>query len=75
MMLLDGLPPGLVLAAFLPQFIDPAVSPMSCSVTLGGVFILVAAGTDSAYVFLAASLAHILWRTQGVPCVGRTAGP
>ena len=63
----------LFFAAFLPQFIDPAVSPMSRSVTLGSVFVLVAACTDSAYVWLAASLAPMLRRTRGVPSVGRIA--
>ena len=47
---------ALFFAAFLPQFIDPAKSAASQGAMLGGIFVLVAAITDTAYV-LAASLA------------------
>ena len=63
----------LFFAAFLPQFIDTAAAPISRSVTLGGVFVLIAACTDSAYVWLAASLAPMLRRARGTPAAGRIA--
>jgi threonine/homoserine/homoserine lactone efflux protein len=47
---------ALFFAAFLPQFIDPARPAAGQGAVLGGVFVLVAAMTDSSYV-LAANLA------------------
>ena len=47
---------ALFFAAFLPQFMDPGRSAASQGAMLGGMFVLVAATTDMAYV-LAASLA------------------
>lgn len=50
----------LFFAAFLPQFIDPAGSPMMQSAILGALFVLVAAGTDAAYVLVASRVVPAL---------------
>ena len=63
----------LFFAAFLPQFIDASSAPMTQTVALGGVFVLVAACTDSMYVALAAWLAPLLRRGTGAPALGRFA--
>jgi threonine/homoserine/homoserine lactone efflux protein len=47
----------LFFAAFLPQFITAPQHAVAQSVTLGGVFVLIAASTDVAYVLLAALVA------------------
>lgn len=53
-------------AAFLPQFIDPAASPMQQSLFFGTAFVLIAACTDSLYVLAAERAAPALARlTQG----------
>src|ERR1700690_310114 len=39
----------LFFAAFLPQFIDPSASPLVQSIAMGGLFVLIALGTDSIY--------------------------
>lgn len=49
-------------AAFLPQFIDPAVGPVLQSIALSAMFVLLAACTDSAWVLLAVSVAPLLGR-------------
>jgi threonine/homoserine/homoserine lactone efflux protein len=54
---------ALFFAAFLPQFIDAAGSPMLQGVLLASVFIVVAALTDAAYVLAASRLAG--WRAAG----------
>jgi threonine/homoserine/homoserine lactone efflux protein len=49
---------ALFFAAFLPQFIDPSSGPpMVQSVVLGGLFVAVAAVTDSIYVLVSSRLA------------------
>lgn len=53
----------LFFAAFLPQFIEPAgASPMAQTLLLGGLFVLIAACTDGAYVLAAGRVAPWLAR-------------
>ena len=47
---------ALFFAAFLPQFIDPAGSPMLQSMLLGALFVLIAASTDVVYVMVASRM-------------------
>jgi threonine/homoserine/homoserine lactone efflux protein len=47
---------ALFFAAFLPQFVDPARSPLSGTLRLGAVFVLIAACTDTLYVLAADTL-------------------
>ena len=54
----------LFFAAFLPQFIGPAASPLAQGVALGAAFVLIAACTDTAYV-LAAGAASRAFGTSG----------
>lgn len=49
---------ALFFAAFLPQFIDPATPAAPQAVLLGGLFVLIAALTDSGYVLLAGAAAR-----------------
>lgn len=58
-------------AAFLPQFMDPAGSAIWQSISLGGVFVLIAATTDCAYVLAAGAVAPLLGRMRGAGSVGR----
>jgi threonine/homoserine/homoserine lactone efflux protein len=58
-------------AAFLPQFMSPGASAMLQSVTLGAVFVLIAAVTDSMYVLAASAAAPMLRRAQGAKRAGR----
>jgi threonine/homoserine/homoserine lactone efflux protein len=51
---------ALFFAAFLPPFLDPGGSAMAQSLALSAVFVLLAAGTDSAYVLLATAVAPAL---------------
>ncbi len=43
-------------AAFLPQFVDPGAAPLPQSILLGGMFVLIAACTDTLYVLAAGAL-------------------
>ena len=61
----------LFFAAFLPQFMDPAIAAMPQSVALGGTFVLIAATTDCCYVLAAAALLPLLARARGAQAVGR----
>ena len=62
---------ALFFAAFLPQFIDPGRSAAAQGAMLGGVFVLVAVTTDTAYV-LAAGLAGAAIGSAGRgPAAGR----
>jgi threonine/homoserine/homoserine lactone efflux protein len=58
---------ALFFAAFLPQFITPSGSALTQSVRLGGVFVLIAICTDTAYVTAAGALGQRLqipgWRS------------
>jgi threonine/homoserine/homoserine lactone efflux protein len=47
---------ALFFAALLPQFLNPNVSPLEQSLFMGGVFVVIALGTDTIYVFAAALL-------------------
>ncbi|MEP7057927.1 MAG: LysE family translocator [Caldimonas sp.] len=53
---------ALFFAAFLPQFIDPTGSAIRQSVTLGGLFVAIAATTDAGYVLAAGAAAPALRR-------------
>lgn len=61
----------LFFAAFLPQFMDPAIAALPQSVALGGTFVLIAATTDCCYVLAAAALLPLLARARGAQAVGR----
>lgn len=61
----------LFFAAFLPQFMDPAIAALPQSVALGGTFVLIAATTDCCYVLAAAALLPLLSRARGAQAVGR----
>jgi threonine/homoserine/homoserine lactone efflux protein len=58
-------------AAFLPQFMNPAPSPMLQSALLGSLFVAIAAITDTAYALAASAVAPVLTRLRGVRAVGR----
>ena len=58
-------------AAFLPQFMSPDSPPIVQSLTLGSVFVAIAAVTDTAYAIAAGALAPVLIRARGVRAVGR----
>ena len=60
---------ALFFAAFLPQFISPGGSPLTQSLLLGTVFVLIAICTDTAYVMAADALGPMFikrpgWRTH-----------
>ena len=61
---------ALFFAAFLPQFIGRGGSPLTQSLLLGGVFVLIAICTDTAYVLAADALGprftkFLGWRSYG----------
>jgi threonine/homoserine/homoserine lactone efflux protein len=58
-------------AAFLPQFIDAATSPMAQSLLLASLFVAIAAVTDSSYAVAAGAAAPHLTRARGVRSLGR----
>ncbi len=58
-------------AAFLPQFMSPNGAPMLQSMTLGSLFVAMAAVTDTAYAFAAAAVAPALARARGAGATGR----
>jgi len=58
-------------AAFLPQFMSPAASALTQSVGLGALFVLIAAGTDSAYALSASAIAPALAKARRVGAAGR----
>jgi len=51
---------ALFFAAFLPQFMDPAAGAAQQAALLGGVFVLLAAATDTGYVLLADAVGRVL---------------
>ncbi len=63
-------------AAFLPQFVSAGAAPIAQSITLGSLFVAIAAVTDSAYALTAGAIAPALARAQGTRALGRylTAG-
>jgi threonine/homoserine/homoserine lactone efflux protein len=62
---------ALFFAALLPQFIDPAQSLIDQSLMLGGVFVSIAACTDSIYVMAAAALSRTLSASSAVQSLSR----
>lgn len=52
-------------AAFLPQFMHPAASPILQSLMLGSIFVAIAAITDTIYVLAAATVAPRLTQMRG----------
>ena len=62
---------ALFFAAFLPQFIDAPTSPFMQTVTLGCVFVFIAAVTDSCYAVMAGAVRPWLQRATGVSAIGR----
>jgi len=58
-------------AAFLPQFMNAETPAIVQSVTLGSIFVALAALTDTAYALAAGALAPALVRARGVRAAGR----
>lgn len=58
-------------AAFLPQFMSANVSPILQSATLGTLFVVIAALTDTAYALGASTAAPMLKRMRGTKSYGR----
>ena len=58
-------------AAFLPQFMNAETPAIVQSVTLGSIFVAIAALTDTAYALAAGALAPALVRARGVRAAGR----
>jgi len=58
-------------AAFLPQFMQPASSPMLQSATLGAIFVAIAAMTDASFAVSASALAPLLKFRRGATAWGR----
>ena len=58
-------------AAFLPQFMNAQTPAIVQSVTLGSIFVAIAALTDTVYVLAAGALAPALVRARGVRAAGR----
>lgn len=56
-------------AAFLPQFIEALSAPMAQTITLGIVFVLIAATTDTIYAFTAGAVRPWLQHAKGVAAV------
>jgi threonine/homoserine/homoserine lactone efflux protein len=64
---------ALFFAAFLPQFMDPALSPIAQTVWLGSTFVLIAATTDIAYVLIAGAASRSIVAMKGARTLGRYA--
>ena len=62
---------ALFFAAFLPQFIDQGHSSLVQTCALGGVFVMIAAVTDSAYAVAAGAARPWLRRAGRFPACGR----
>jgi threonine/homoserine/homoserine lactone efflux protein len=58
-------------AAFLPQFMSAETPALVQSLTLGSIFVAIAALTDTAYALAAGALAPALVRARGVRAAGR----
>ncbi|MCB1790192.1 MAG: LysE family translocator [Gammaproteobacteria bacterium] len=61
----------LFFAAFLPQFMNPAGSTLIQGLLLGGLFVAIAAITDSVYALLAGHIATRLRRSAAARTLGR----
>ena len=57
--------------ASLPQFMNAEASAIVQSLTLGSIFVVIAAVTDTAYALAAGALAPALARARGVRAAGR----
>ncbi|MEF8701001.1 MAG: LysE family translocator [Candidatus Accumulibacter sp. UW26] len=64
----------LFFAAFLPQFLSPQAAPMLQSMTLGALFVALAAVTDCAYALAAGFVAPALAQARGLRRYGRRLG-
>ncbi len=62
---------ALFFAALLPQFVDPTQSLLGQSLILGGIFVSIAACTDSLYVAAAAALSRTLSASTAVQSLSR----
>ena len=62
---------ALFFAAFLPQFIDPALPALAQSVLFGAAFVAIAACTDTAYVLAAGLATPALGRLKRARASGR----
>ncbi|MCG6965351.1 MAG: LysE family translocator [Chromatiaceae bacterium] len=58
-------------AAFLPQFMSAGASPIVQGLTLGALFVAIAAITDSIYALAAGAIAPALMRARSVRSLGR----
>lgn len=58
-------------AAFLPQFMDPALPAIPQGIALGALFVGIAAITDTAYALAAGSVAPMLARARRLRAAGR----
>ena len=65
---------ALFFAAFLPQFIDPAASPLGPTLRLGGCFVVIAASTDAIYVLVAGAAARAFTGCTRASALARRAG-
>lgn len=63
----------LFFAAFLPQFMEPTAAPVLQALTLGTVFVAVAAASDSGYVLLASALSPALRASRRAIGIGQYA--
>ncbi len=59
------------LAAFLPQFVEPATASLLQNMMLGTLFVVMAAITDSLYALVAGTVASTLARWRGFRTAGR----
>ncbi|MEM8873755.1 MAG: LysE family translocator [Planctomycetota bacterium] len=62
---------ALFFTSFLPQFVEPTNNALIATVTLGGLFVLIAAITDAGYALAAGSAAGFLRRNQSLQSAGR----
>jgi threonine/homoserine/homoserine lactone efflux protein len=65
---------ALFFGAFLPQFVDPARSPLAQSLALGAAFVAIAVCTDTLYVLAADRLGPRIARVGMQPAMSRVAG-
>jgi threonine/homoserine/homoserine lactone efflux protein len=63
----------LFFAAFLPQFMNPALDPVPQSILLGTLFVALAAGTDCAYALAASAVAPRMAQLSTAGAWGRRA--
>jgi threonine/homoserine/homoserine lactone efflux protein len=68
---LGNLGNAIFFTAFVPQFMNTESPAIVQSLTLGSVFVAIAATTDTAYALAAGALAPLLTRARGVRSLGR----